>query len=166
MRIRQYTPNDCDQCRSLWAEMVQRHRDLYQDQTIGGEDPGIEFDTHVNRVGPERVWVAEEGTEILGLVSLIINGEQAEIEPIVVKSTCRRHGIGRALIDVVIHEANRLNILCLSVKPVARNDEALSFFYKSGFRSLGQIELFMWLGASSPCEWKSGLTLLGKSFFY
>jgi GNAT superfamily N-acetyltransferase len=97
---------------------------------------------------------------------LIVNGEQAEIEPIVVKSTCRRHGIGRALIDAVIHEANRLNILCLSVKPVARNDEALAFFYESGFRSLGQIELFMWLGASSPCEWKSGLTLLGKSFFY
>jgi len=75
MRIRQYTPIDRDQCRFLWAEMVQRHRDLYQDHTIGGDDPGIEFDTHVNRVGPESVWVAEEGTEILGLVSLIINGE-------------------------------------------------------------------------------------------
>jgi hypothetical protein len=28
---------------------------------IGGDDPGLCFDEHLARVGPERLWVAERG---------------------------------------------------------------------------------------------------------
>ncbi len=36
MTIRLYEPADLADCRSLWAELTQRHRDIYADPTIGG----------------------------------------------------------------------------------------------------------------------------------
>jgi len=39
MQIRSYRVEDLELCRLLWAEMVQRHRDIYGDQTIGGDNP-------------------------------------------------------------------------------------------------------------------------------
>lgn len=67
--------------------------------------------------------------EILGLASLIHDGEQGEIEPIVVASAHCGQGIGQALVEHVIQEAKNLGVLCLSVKPVARNREAIAFFH-------------------------------------
>jgi N-acetylglutamate synthase-like GNAT family acetyltransferase len=166
MQIRQYNSSDLVQSRSLWAEMVQRHRDIYNDPSIGGDNPGLEFDIHLERVGPQYIWLAEDKEELVGLVSLILNEQQAEIEPIIVKSDYRGQGIGQKLLYHSIEQAKKLNVLCLSVKPVARNLDAISFFYNSGFKALGQIELFMWLGDSTPFEWKKGLNLFGKSFDY
>lgn len=166
MQIRQYNSSELDQCRSLWAEMVQRHRDIYNDPSIGGDNPGLEFDIHLERVGTQYIWVAEDNEELVGLVSLILNEQQAEIEPIIVKSDYRNQGIGQELLNHAIEQAKKLNVLCLSVKPVARNLDAISFFYNSGFKAMGQIELFMWLGDSTPFEWKKGLNLFGKSFDY
>ena len=166
MKIRKYNKSDLQQCRSLYAEMVQHHRDLYYDDTIGGEDPGKEFDRHLQLVGEDKVWVAEEKGELAGLVSLILNGQQAEIEPIVVKKAYRGRNIGNMLLEKVTGEAEKLGVLCLSVKPVARNTEAISFFHRSGFNSLGQIELFKWLGPPSQFELKSGMMFNGKPFDY
>jgi ribosomal protein S18 acetylase RimI-like enzyme len=166
MRIRNYTPSDLDQCRNLWAEMTQRHRDIYADQSIGGEDPGLEFDAHLSRVGPKRVWVATHGGEAVGFVSLIVEGEEAEVEPIVVTAGQRDRGVGEELLRHAVQEARRLGVLVLSVKPVARNTEAISFFHEAGFTTLGHIQLFMWLGPSSPGQWKPGPTLFGRQFSY
>ncbi len=164
VKIRQYRPDDLEQCRSLWAEMVQRHRDIFDDPTIGGDRPGLEFDGHLERVTAERVWVAETGGELVGLTSLILEGEQAEVEPIVVSSGRRGAGIGRKLLDRAVEEARELGVLCLGAKPVARNKEAISFFHESGFKTLGHIHLFMWLGPPGQCQWKEGPELFGKKF--
>ena len=166
MSVRDYKPSDLDRCRSLWAEMTQHHRDIYDDPSIGGDNPGLEFDKHLSRVGPERIWVATSGKDIVGLVSLIQDDEQAEVEPIVVSTQHRGRGIGQELLNHAIEEARRLGVLCLSVKPVARNEEAISFFYDTGFKALGHIQLFMWLGPSSPGHWRQGQELFGKSFDY
>lgn len=166
MNIRAYKSSDLEQCRSLWAEMVQRHRDIYNDPSIGGNDPGSEFDEHLSRVGPEKIWVAIAGDKIIGLVSLIRDGEQAEIEPIVVASQYRGRGIGRELLSHAIEQARSSGVVCLSVKPVARNEEAITFFHEAGFKTLGHIQLFMWLGPDSPGQWKRGPELFGKRFDY
>ena len=76
-------------------------------------------------MGPERIWVATSGKDIVGLVSLIQDDEQAEVEPIVVSTQHRGQGIGQELLNHAIEEARRLGVLCLSVKPVARNEEAI-----------------------------------------
>jgi ribosomal protein S18 acetylase RimI-like enzyme len=166
MNIRSYGPADLERCRSLWAEVTQRHRDIYSDPSIGGDNPGLEFDKHLSRVGPERVWIATSGEEIVGLVSLIQDDQQAEVEPIVVSSQHRARGIGQLLLDYAIEQAKKSGVLCLTVKPVARNEAAISFFYNHGFKILGHIQLFMWLGPSSPGQWKPGPELFGKPFDY
>jgi GNAT superfamily N-acetyltransferase len=139
---------------------------IYDDPTIGGDHPGMEFDGHLSSVGPERVWIAASGEDVLGFVSLIVEGEQAEVEPIVVSAGHRGRGIGERLLKHAVDEAKRLGVSCLSVKPVARNLEAISFFYDAGFRTLGHIQLFMWLGPSFPGQWKRGPKLFGKPFDY
>ena len=164
--IRPYGPADLDQCRSLWAEMTQHHRDIYDDPSIGGDDPGREFDEHMEKVGPECVLVATVDAEVAGLTSLMQNGEEAELEPVVVSSKHRDKGIGQSLVDHAVEMAKDRGVLCLSVKPVARNEKAISFFYEAGFRTLGHIQLFMWLGPPMPGQWRPGPVLFGKSLEY
>jgi len=164
--IRLYAPSDLAQCRELWAELTQHHRDIYGDPSIGGETPGLHFDAHLARVGPERIWVAEQDGRIVGLTGLIVDGQEAEVEPLVVASVSRRQGIGRALVKHVQEEARKLKLRTLSVRPVARNADAISFFYESGFGVLGYIELFMDLENRTAGPWKSGLALWGRVFQY
>ena len=166
MVIRGYQPSDLDSCRALWTEMNQRHREIYEDPTIGGENPGLEFDNHLARVGPDLVWVAESDDGLVGFVSLIHEGEEAEIEPIVVTSEVRSGGVGHRLVEHAVEQAKGLGVLCLSVKPVARNEEAIAFFCAAGFRTLGHIQLFRWLGESFPGQWRAGPELFGKRFEY
>jgi N-acetylglutamate synthase-like GNAT family acetyltransferase len=146
--------------------MVQRHRDIYGDQSIGGDDPGLEFDKHLELVGIDSIWLAESEGEVIGFTSLIIKDQEAEIEPIVVSNKQRGKGVGGLLIKHVAEEAKKHNILCLYVKPVARNKEAITFFYNCGFKTIGHIQLFMWFGESTPDTWKEGLEIFDKTFKY
>jgi GNAT superfamily N-acetyltransferase len=164
--IRKYDPSDLEQCRALWVELTQRHRELYHDPTIGGDNPGLYFDKHLGRVGPEHIWVAEHDGEVVGLVGLIMGDREAEVEPIVVATTHRGKEIGRALLNHALEEARKLGVRYLSVRPVARNVEAISFCYDFGFRTLGGIEMFMELEAQAPGTWKPGPKLFGHSFQY
>jgi N-acetylglutamate synthase-like GNAT family acetyltransferase len=164
--IRPYASSDLEPCRALWAELTQHHRDIYGDPTIGGETPGLHFDPHLARVGPERIWVAEQDGRIVGLTGLIVEGQEGELEPLVVALASRRQGIGRALASHVIQEASKLKVRTLSVRPVARNADAITFFYDAGFGVLGHIELFMDLGEGTAGTWRSGPELLGRAFKY
>ncbi len=166
MKLRNYIRNDFNACRSLWAEMVQRHRDIYNDQSIGGDDPGAEFDKHLEKVGADNIWVAEIEGNVIGFTSLIIKDQEAEIEPIIVAQEHRGKEVGERLIKHAIEAAKKLQILCLYVRPVARNKEAISFFYDCGFRTIGHIQQFIWLGESTPDAWKDGLDIFGKHFKY
>jgi N-acetylglutamate synthase-like GNAT family acetyltransferase len=164
--IRQYIPSDLDRCRALWTELTQHHRNIYDDPTIGGDTPGLYFDEHLARVGPEHVWVAEHDGQVVGCVGLIVDDQEAEMEPVVVAAAHRGRGIGRALVNRVIEAAKKLEVRYLSVKPVARNLEAISFFYDSGFRTLGHVQLFMELQPSTRGTWKSEFELFGRTFKY
>jgi ribosomal protein S18 acetylase RimI-like enzyme len=164
--IRQYRSSDLERCRTLWAEMTLHHRDIYDDPSIGGEQPELGFDDHLERVGPELIWVAEEGLRVVGFVSLIQDGQEAEIEPIIVAAEARSMGIGHQLVEHAVERARDLGVLCLSVKPVARNETVIGFFHDAGFRTLGHLQLFMWLGPSSPGQWRSGPELFGRAFDY
>ena len=164
--IRRFESSDVDQCRALWAELTQHHRDIYDDPSIGGDNPGLYFDNHLARVGPERIWVAERNGELAGLAGLIVHDHDAEVEPIIVESSHRGEGIGQKLLDRVMREAKKAGVRHLSVKPVARNTDAISFFYKAGFSTLGQLELFMDLQERVPRTWTRGPELFGLPFEY
>jgi GNAT superfamily N-acetyltransferase len=166
LRIRAYEPHDLQRCRQLWQELTQHHREIYDDPSIGGDVPGLFFDEHLARVGPGRIWVAERDAEIIGLVGLMVNDQEAEIEPIVISSRHRGKGIGRTLVNYVIEEARKLEVRYLNVRPVARNVKAISFFHRAGFRVLGHIELFIDMRSPEHDTWEPGPDLFGHSFKY
>ncbi len=159
--IRKYQPTDLEQCRCLWQELTEWHRKIYEDPTIGGENPEDYFGKHLAKVRPERLWVAVSDFQVVGLAGLIVEGIEAEIEPVIVSESHRKKGIGTQLIKTVINEAHGLNIKFLSVKPVAGNIKAIKFFQKQGFKNLGHIELFM---NFSEHHWKAGPELFECRF--
>ena len=70
--IRTYQPTDLEACRRLWAELTQWHRDIYESPDIGGKDPGRQFDTHLDNVGAEHIWVAEIDRKVKRLEKITI----------------------------------------------------------------------------------------------
>lgn len=164
--VRLYAPQDLKQCHALWFELVQWHRELYDDPSIGGPNPGQQFDRHLGRVGPECVWVAEREGRAVGMVALITRGEEAEIDPLIVSAQYRGQGIGRALLERATREAEALGMRYLAVRPVARNRDAFAFYHRAGFRLLSRVELFMDLQTSAPDAWAKGPELFGLPLRY
>jgi len=163
VKIRNYQEGNREACRSLWRELTEWHREIYQDPSIGGEHPEDYFDKHLAKVGSECIWVALYGSNVIGFVGLIVEGNEAEIEPIIVRKSYRDKGIGTQLIETVVAEARKRGVRYLDVKPVARNVKTMKFLYKQGFRNVGHIDLFMDFGNHT---WKSGLNIHGCEFSY
>ena len=61
----------------------------------------------------------------------------------IISQAYRYRGIGTKLINIVRAKAQRTGLKSLSIKPVLRNLEAIQLFNKQGFRSIGQIELYI-----------------------
>ena len=78
--IRHYTDSHLDACRSLWVELTEWHRQIYDSPTIGGSDPGRHFDEHLERVEAELLWVAEIDGKVVGLTGLLVRDGEAEKE--------------------------------------------------------------------------------------
>jgi len=159
--IRQYQGGDREQCRSLWRELTEWHREIYQDPNIGGEHPEDYFDKHLAKVGPEQLWVAVRDSKVVGLVGIIIEGTEAEIEPLIVAKAFRGKGIGAELVKTVVAEARKKGAKFLNVEPVARNMGTIKFLYEQGFKNLGHIQLFM---SFTDYKWKQGPELFGCKF--
>jgi len=165
LTIRSYEPQDLDACRALWVELTDQHCKVYADPTIGGDRPGLHFDRALERTGAGRMWLALDAGRIVGMVGMLADGEDAEIDPLVVTAGHRGRGVGRALVEHVLAEARRLGMRFLSVKPVARNVEALRFYHHVGFRTLGFVELFMDLQKGEDA-WAPGPDLFDLPWFY
>jgi len=164
--VRAYADADYGACRSLWAELTEYHRDLYGDPSIGGDDPGAEFDDYLAE--PERVgsWVAAWRGRVVGLTGLFDRETSGEVEPVVVTRAARDQGIGGMLIGHVVEEARARGFEYLAIRPVARNVAAVQRFYAAGFRTLGgHIDLTMDL-AERRHGWLTGASLHGLDFRY
>jgi GNAT superfamily N-acetyltransferase len=163
VEIRGYSDGDLDACRALYRELTGWHRRIYGDDSIGGDgDPGLFFDEHLEHVGRDRVWVAEDGGRIVGFTALVVDGRSGELEPLVVAETQRRSGVGRALTAEVLAAARTLGLRRVQVRPAARNAQALQFFHAQGFDVLGQLEQTFDL--VRPERWADGETLAGRRF--
>jgi ribosomal protein S18 acetylase RimI-like enzyme len=162
--IRAYRKADLGDCRALWAELTEWHRQLYGDPEIGGADPGAAFDGYLSEAGEEGVFVAEVEGRIVGLAGLIVRGEdRGELEPTVVSERFRRQGIGRELTEAVIGAARARRLRRLTVRPVGRNAAAIRFFYQVGFDVLGRVDLQLEL-APDRIDRRPGEELAGRRF--
>lgn len=160
-KIRKFQADDVEECRGLWIELTEWHRKIYQDPNIGGEHPDHYFDEHLSKVGSERLWVATYDSKVVGLIGLVVEDEEAEIEPLIVSENRRGEGIGKKMLEVVISEARKRHVKFLTVKPVARNMQAIKFLYKQGFINLGHIDMIL---DFSNYKWKSGPELFECNF--
>ena len=160
MTIRPYDEQDAAACRGLWDELTRWHRALYDDTSIGGDDPGSGFDGYPARA---RLWVAERRGAVVGVVGLVMHGRQAEIEPIVVSFDARGQGIGRSLVETAVDAARTTGAVQVKASPVARNALGLRFFHRLGFDSLGHVDVL--LDLERPKEyWTARETLAGREF--
>lgn len=161
--IRRFEHDDAPACRSLWAELTEWHRELYDDPSIGGEDAGSGLDRYLEEFGDAPMWVAERDGSVVGFVGLIVRGNQGEVEPVVVSEELRRQGIGRLLVDVALDAARSRGLGQVKVRPVARNEQAIGFFHTLGFRAIGHVELLLDLKRPRS-YWRSGERLAGRDF--
>jgi GNAT superfamily N-acetyltransferase len=161
--IRSYQPRDYDACRQLWVELTERHRLIYDDPAIGGDDPGSAFDAYLATAARVESWVADSAGRVVGLTGLFVHGEGGEVEPVVVAAHVRAQGIGRQLIARAVQEARARDLESVSIRPVARNVEAMALFHELGFRAVGHVDMFMDLHGRAR---RPGLELHGLPYEY
>jgi N-acetylglutamate synthase-like GNAT family acetyltransferase len=164
--VRIYDDADYAACRVLWAELTEHHRRLYDDATIGGDDPGHGFDAYLAESARSHSWVAEVEGRVIGLAGLLVRAQSGEIEPVVVAAAYRREGLGRRLILCAVGEARTLGLEYVTLRPVTRNVDAIRSFHAAGFRTLGaHVDLTMDL-TTRKHEWQHGAVLHGCNFDY
>jgi GNAT superfamily N-acetyltransferase len=164
--IREYEEQDFENCRKLWEELTQRHRDIYFDPSIGGDDPGSAFERYLKKTDLAGLWVVEHDGLVVGMAGLLVDEDEAQIEPIVIGSDFRSKGIGTLLLETLRLEAKGRGASFLSIRPVARNIEAIQCFYRAGFSLLGHIDMFIDLSNDNDQGWQDGVTIHGNNFRY
>jgi N-acetylglutamate synthase-like GNAT family acetyltransferase len=162
--VRSYESRDLEGCRELWLELTQWHRDIYHSPNIGGENPGLFFDKHLDQVGSDHIWVAELDGKVIGLTGLLLEDGEGELEPLVVTEEYRSQGIGRQLVEIVIEQARKVGVTQLKVRPVGRNEEAIQFFHQLGFNIIGHIELFQEFKPEAQQIWQERETITNRKF--
>lgn len=166
MRTRSYRDTDLEACRELWAQLTEWHRTIYDAPSIGGQDPGRKFDEHVARIGKERVWIAEHDGRVVGMIGLQPGYDEGtvEIEPLVVATTVRGTGVGRALVEHVVSEVQKMGLCDVNVHVVGRNAEAIRFYHDIGFDVIGHFELLYDTSERGEQPWQEGETVAGRQF--
>lgn len=140
--IRPYRPTDHAAGRKLWVELIEEHRQLYEDPAYVGADAGGGFEEYLTRLDLSGIWVAEaRDAGVVGLVGLLVDGRGGRVEPVVVTRRWRGRGIGRALLEQVAGEARRRGLARLTVTPAARNVEALRCLHAAGYDVLAAVQL-------------------------
>lgn len=164
--IRPYRPVDHLACRALWAELTSHHRELYEDPSLGGNDPGAAFEEYLTRLDLTGLWVADDPeTGVVGMVGLLLRGRAGEVEPIVVTGARRGAGIGRQLLEHVQAQARRRKMAYLTVTPTSRNESAIRCFHGAGYEALSNVTLTLDVDPRSH-QWRDGLDLHGLRFTY
>jgi N-acetylglutamate synthase-like GNAT family acetyltransferase len=164
--IRDYQDPDFNVCRSLWEELAQHHAKIYEDPSIAGDDPGRGFEPFMNNAQRRGTWVAEVEDQVVACAGLIIYGEEAEIEPVIVSANYRGKGVGTKLIRHAVEEAKKFGVRFLSIRPVVRNEGAFHLFVREGFNLVGHIDLFQDLSQSFARKWKPGVMIHGSQLRY
>ena len=160
--IRPYAAADLAACRDLWAELTETHRQLYSDPSIGGSDPGRGFDRYLDETSPARVWVADDQSgAVVGLAGLLVDGDKAELEPVVVSGPQRHGGVGSRLAETAVAAARELGLRQVCVRPVGRNADAIRFFHALDFDVLGRVDLRLDLKQTSRMP---GERIAGRDF--
>lgn len=165
VEIRGYRPvEDHAACRGLWVELNEAHRRFYDDDTIGGSDPGAAFEEYLTRLNLSGMWVADDDGSVIGLTGLLITGDSGEVDPLVVTESARDAGVGTALLERVAEAGVDRGLSRLTIQPVTRNIAGLRCFHDAGYTALSRVTLTKDL--RDRRDWLDGVDLHGMRFKY
>lgn len=164
--IRSYDDEDLQTCRELWVYLTEHHRELYNSPGIGGDNPGLQFDDHLARVGAEHIWLAEAEGTVVGMAGLIPENPDgsAELEPIVVLPEARGRGVGQELVEHVLRVAREKGSREVVVRAVGRNAESMRFYHEMGFDTLGYVEFIHDFRPIAEQPWRLGERIADRRF--
>jgi len=80
-----------------------------------------------------RYFVAEEEGEILGYCGILFVLDEAEIPNVCVKSSARKQGVGKKMMNALIEEAKKLGISTLFLEVRESNEAARTLYRSLGF---------------------------------
>lgn len=81
--------------------------------------------------------VAKESNQIVGFAGIMTCFDEATLNNIVVKKSCRGRGIGGELLETLIELCADLNMKTLTLEVNVLNTPAINLYKKFGFKNLG-----------------------------
>lgn len=81
--------------------------------------------------------VAKENNEVVGFAGISICLDEATLNNIVVKKSCRNRGIGGELLESLIELCSELRMKTFTLEVDASNEPAIHLYEKFGFKNLG-----------------------------
>ena len=81
--------------------------------------------------------IAKENSDVVGFAGISICFDEATLNNIVVKKSCRGRGIGGELLESLIDICGDLNAKTLTLEVDASNEPAIHLYEKFGFKNLG-----------------------------
>ena len=81
--------------------------------------------------------VAKENNEIVGFAGMMVFMDEATLNNIVVKKSCRGRGIGGELLEALIEICADLNMKSFTLEVNVSNIPAIKLYEKFGFQNLG-----------------------------
>ena len=124
MQIRPMTKNDCEQVAAIEAVSFSIP------WSLKAFTDTVEKDNF-------RYFVAEEAGEILGYCGFLFVLDEAEIPNVCVKSSARKQGVGKKMMNALIEEAKELGISILFLEVRESNAAARALYKSLGFAEDG-----------------------------
>lgn len=81
--------------------------------------------------------VAKENSKIVGFAGMMVFMDEATLNNIVVKKSCRGRGIGGELLEALIEICADLNLKTFTLEVNTSNTPAIKLYEKFGFQNLG-----------------------------
>lgn len=120
MQIRPMTQNDCEQVAAIEAVSFSIP------WSLKAFTDTVEKDNF-------RYFVADEAGEILGYCGFLFVLDEAEIPNVCVKSSARKQGVGKKMMNALIEEAKKLGISTLFLEVRESNAAARALYKSLGF---------------------------------
>lgn len=128
VKIREFKPEDYSECVKIWKET--RLYIWYMDN----KNDILKF--HQNN--PDLFLVAELNAKVIGTVMATYSGNFALVYHLAVKPEFQKRGIGRKILDKILKKLKGKGARFAFVINHSKHKDALPFYYKMGFRSVGK----------------------------
>lgn len=148
MRIREATPADYEALCALFQEADAQHREHLPHLFRPPPGPARDREHVLGLISAESaaLLVAEDGGELVGLVNvwvretpdipILVPHRFAVVDDLVVRSSHRRRGIGRALLERAHGWARAQGAVRIQLTVYEFNEEAMAFYRALGYQPL------------------------------